>query len=76
MQLQTEKCHLNKYAEALKPIKCETCMLVVIRLCVTCSMHVTHANRVYTVNTAAENTMKHPSINNAYVSQRSDIRAR
>jgi hypothetical protein len=52
-------------------------MLVVIRLCVTCSMHVTYAKRAYTVNTAAENRrIKHPSTNNAYVSQRSDTRAR
>jgi hypothetical protein len=28
-------------------------VLVVIRLCVTCSMHVTYAKRAYTVNTAA-----------------------
>jgi hypothetical protein len=58
-------------------VECHWYVLVVIRLRVTCSMHVTHAKRAYTVNTAAENTrIRHPPTNNAYVLQYSDTRAR
>jgi hypothetical protein len=45
------------------------------------SSHVPYARelcetRIYIADTAAENRIKHPSTNNAYVSQHSDIRAR
>jgi hypothetical protein len=50
-------------------------MLVVIRLTCTRARELCETS-IYVADTAAENLIKHPSINNAYVSQRSDIRAR